>query len=245
MSDRNPLLMAGKILPAFLLLGVMMMKQGQVSAFSASKMAIGRANIPTTQSTIYRYMAQDDDARLEPLGEVDYEELEDDDVVSPAPPKSIPAVDAQLSQDLKDTERRINLYAAEIEMMREQLSLKNDELMEERNTFREEKDKLMELIADLSKNLALRYEELESRQELVSGFEEREKDLKEQIEGLSKQTTEEKEAADEVPKVQRKVLVQGQGQMAQQPKTRTRAPFRNLSSTPTLHGNDFGIIFLE
>jgi hypothetical protein len=354
MYDRHPLLMAGKILPALLLLGVMM-KQGHVSAFSAtSKMATGRAHIPSKQSA-YRYMAQDDDARLDPLDfddEDDYEdefdddeddededELEIDDMAFPAPPKSFPAVDAQLAQDLQDTERRIGLYVAEIEMMREQLCLKNDELMEERNAFREEKETLMELIADLSTNLALRYEELESRQGLVGNFEERETSMQTQIDELSERLTEKNEAKLEatVPTVQppvedqmemqpdqttlqseqvemqpdqttlpseqvamepeqalvepeqtlmepeqasvepertlrkpeqtliepdqpfnfpdqarpmqpdRKMLQPDQAfqpkKSARRPKVRT--PFRQLSPTSTLHGNDFGIIFLE
>ena len=65
-----------------------------------------------------------------------------------------------LEQDLLESERRVMLFEKEVEMIREQLTLKQDELLEERNLFRDEKNSLMAKIADFTKLLAQRDEEL-------------------------------------------------------------------------------------
>jgi chromosome segregation ATPase len=65
-----------------------------------------------------------------------------------------------LEIDLMDAERRILLYEKEVELVREQLNMKQDELMEEQNQFRQEKNVLMKKIADFTRLLAQRDEEL-------------------------------------------------------------------------------------
>ena len=73
---------------------------------------------------------------------------------SPQPPDYLPRVDEQLELDLMDSERRVNLYEMEVEMIREQLDLKQSELLEEQNLFRDEKRSLMGKIAEFTTILA-------------------------------------------------------------------------------------------
>eukprot|EP00535_Pseudo-nitzschia_heimii_P005956 CAMPEP_0197178160 /NCGR_PEP_ID=MMETSP1423-20130617/3530_1 /TAXON_ID=476441 /ORGANISM="Pseudo-nitzschia heimii, Strain UNC1101" /LENGTH=517 /DNA_ID=CAMNT_0042627849 /DNA_START=220 /DNA_END=1773 /DNA_ORIENTATION=+ len=81
---------------------------------------------------------------------------------SPHPPDYIPRVDEQLGLDLMESERRVMLYEKEVEMIREQLGLKQSELLEEQNIFRDEKRTLMGKIAEFTSVLAQRDKELES-----------------------------------------------------------------------------------
>lgn len=80
---------------------------------------------------------------------------------SPYPPDYIPRVDEQLETDLMESERRVMLYEKEVEMIREQLGLKQIELLEEQNTFRDEKRTLMGKITEFTSVLAQRDKELE------------------------------------------------------------------------------------
>ena len=79
---------------------------------------------------------------------------------TPHPPGYPPRVDEQLEMDLMDSERRVMLYEKEVEMIREQLELKEVELLEEQNLFRDEKKTLMGKIAEFTSVLARRDEEL-------------------------------------------------------------------------------------
>jgi hypothetical protein len=81
---------------------------------------------------------------------------------SSQPPDYIPRVDEQLELDLMDSERRVLLYEKEVEMIREQLDLKQIELLEEQNFFRDEKRTLMGKIAEFTTVLAQRDKELEN-----------------------------------------------------------------------------------
>jgi chromosome segregation ATPase len=82
------------------------------------------------------------------------------DYIRPHPPDYPPRIDEQLEMDLLEAERRVMLYEKEVELVREQLDLKQDELMEERNIFRDEKSTLMSKIAEFTRLLAQRDEEL-------------------------------------------------------------------------------------
>jgi DNA repair exonuclease SbcCD ATPase subunit len=88
------------------------------------------------------------------------DEVEFDDIIQPRPPNYPPRVDEQLEDDLREAERRVMLYAKEVELVREQLDMKQDELMEERNIFRDEKYNLVSRIVEFTKLLAQRDEEL-------------------------------------------------------------------------------------
>ena len=88
------------------------------------------------------------------------EENNSNDTQSPYPPDCPPRIDEQLQNDLMDSDRRIMLYEKEVEMIREQLDLKQDELLEEQNLFRDEKSTLMGKIAEFTTILARRDEEL-------------------------------------------------------------------------------------
>lgn len=92
---------------------------------------------------------------------------DDDDatLLNPRPPQSAPVVDEQLQIDLMESERRILMYEAEINMVREQLDLKQDDLQEERNRFRSEKSSLLEKITEFSSLLSQRDEELEKAEQ--------------------------------------------------------------------------------
>ncbi len=79
----------------------------------------------------------------------------------PHPPDYSPRVDEQLEMDLMDSERRVMLYEKEVEMIREQLNLKQSELLDEQNLFRDEKRSLMGKIAEFTNVLAQRDKELE------------------------------------------------------------------------------------
>jgi hypothetical protein len=81
---------------------------------------------------------------------------------SPHPPDFTPRIDEQLELDLIESERRVMLYEKEVEMIREQLGLKQSELLEEQNAFRDEKRTLMKKIAEFTTVLAQRDTELES-----------------------------------------------------------------------------------
>lgn len=88
------------------------------------------------------------------------EENDIDDTLYPEPPDFPPRVDEQLELDLMDSERRVMLYEKEVEMIREQLDLKQIELLEEQNFFRDEKRTLMGKIAEFTSILAQRDDEL-------------------------------------------------------------------------------------
>ena len=79
----------------------------------------------------------------------------------PHPPEYNPRVNEQLELDLMDSERRVMLYENEVEMIREQLDLKQGELLDEQNLFRDEKRNLMGKISEFTKVLAQRDKELE------------------------------------------------------------------------------------
>ena len=83
--------------------------------------------------------------------------------MEPHPPDYSPfiRVDEQLELDLMDSERRVMLYEKEVEMIREQLNLKQSELLDEQNLFRDEKRSLMGKIAEFTNVLAQRDKELE------------------------------------------------------------------------------------
>jgi chromosome segregation ATPase len=81
---------------------------------------------------------------------------------SPLPPDYSPRVDEQLELDLMESERRIDLYEMEVKMIREQLGLKQNELLEEQNLFRDEKRNLMGKISEFTSILAQRDKELEN-----------------------------------------------------------------------------------
>ena len=81
--------------------------------------------------------------------------------MSPQPPEDFPRVDEQLELDLMDSERRVMLYEQEVLMLREQIDVKEIELLEEQNEFRDEKRTLMKRIADFTSILKSRDEELE------------------------------------------------------------------------------------
>lgn len=84
---------------------------------------------------------------------------------SSQPPDYIPRVDEQLELDLMDSERRVMLYEKEVEMIREQLDLKQIELLEDQNFFQDEKRTLMGKIAEFTTILAQRDKELENTME--------------------------------------------------------------------------------
>lgn len=81
---------------------------------------------------------------------------------SSQPPDYIPRVDEQLESDLMDSERRVLLYEKEVEMIREQLGLKQSELLEEQNFFRDEKRTLMGKIAEFTTILTQRDKEIKN-----------------------------------------------------------------------------------
>jgi chromosome segregation ATPase len=85
------------------------------------------------------------------------------DNFSPRPPNAPPIIPADLERELLEKERRIMLYEKEIEMVREQLDLKQDELTDDRNTFRVEKLSLMNKLGEFTRMLAARDEEFDGR----------------------------------------------------------------------------------
>ena len=89
-------------------------------------------------------MEEDDDE--------EYVEIVDEGArLEPKPPSfPPPMVDVQLENDLLESERRVQLYEMEIEMMREQLLLKNQQLLDEQNSFRDVKSSLMEKIVEFT-----------------------------------------------------------------------------------------------
>jgi len=78
----------------------------------------------------------------------------------PHPPDFPPRIDEQLELDLTESQRRVMLYEKEVEMIREQLELKQDELLEEQNIFRDEKRNLIGKIAEFTTILSKRDSEL-------------------------------------------------------------------------------------
>jgi len=78
----------------------------------------------------------------------------------PHPPDFPPRIDEQLELDLTESQRRVMLYEKEVEMIREQLELKQDELLEEQNIFRDEKRNLIGKIAEFTIILSKRDSEL-------------------------------------------------------------------------------------
>ncbi|VEU37686.1 unnamed protein product [Pseudo-nitzschia multistriata] len=111
----------------------------------------------------------------------------------PTVPDYPPRVDEQLELDLIDSERRVMLYEKEVEMIREQLDLKQMELLEEQNIFRDEKRSLMNTIAEFTSILARRDEELseaiEKREEPVVDLE-KQKELEDTIKALEQKLQE-------------------------------------------------------
>jgi chromosome segregation ATPase len=92
------------------------------------------------------------------------EDSESEGIFEPRPPDFSPMVDEQLQQDLMNSERKIMMYEAEINMVREALDLKQDELQEERNIFRDEKTSLLQKISNFTTLLSQRDKELEQVQ---------------------------------------------------------------------------------
>jgi chromosome segregation ATPase len=84
---------------------------------------------------------------------------------TPQPPDYEARVDEQLEYDLAESERRVMLYEKEVSMIRQQLGLKQSELLEEQNIFRDEKRSLMEKIAEFTTMLSQRDKELENAME--------------------------------------------------------------------------------
>jgi chromosome segregation ATPase len=84
---------------------------------------------------------------------------------SPQPPDYEARVDEQLEYDLSESERRVMLYEKEVSMIRQQLGLKQSELLEEQNIFRDEKRTLMGKIAEFTTILFQRDKELENTME--------------------------------------------------------------------------------
>ena len=118
---------------------------------------------------------------------------------TPHPPSWGPRVDEQLEIDLMDSERRVMLYEKEVEMIREQLNLKQSELLDEQNLFRDEKRSLMGKIAEFTKTLAQRDKELEMalEQEKTTPSEEdvaKQKELEKTIESLQSELKEKTES---------------------------------------------------
>ena len=108
------------------------------------------------------------------------------DMMEPHPPRVPPIVDEQLERDLRESTRRIMLYEKEIEMVREQLDLKQDELLEERNVFRDEKAGLLNKIAEFTNILSQRDEELAAKNKVNADSQSKEKTLYNEIEDLKK-----------------------------------------------------------
>jgi len=111
---------------------------------------------------------------------------------APHPPDYPPRIDEQLEEDLMDSQRRVMLYEKEVEMIREQLELKQDELLDEQNIFRDEKFNLMGKIAEFTNILSKRDDELVAA---TSASEEevdleKQADLENKIESLLSQLTE-------------------------------------------------------
>ena len=105
--------------------------------------------------------------------------------MEPKPPSIPPMVDEQLENDLLEAERRVQLYEMEIEMMREQLVLKSEQLQEEQNTFRGEKASLMDKIVEFTSILAQRDEELAAKSEEASAdAKAKEEELRQEVKSL-------------------------------------------------------------
>lgn len=78
----------------------------------------------------------------------------------PHPPEKLPMVDIQLEDDLIEAERRVMLYEKEVELLREKMALKEEELLDEQNERREERSGLLGKIAQFTNLLAQRDAEL-------------------------------------------------------------------------------------
>jgi len=105
----------------------------------------------------------------------------------PRPPNYPPRVDVQLEIDLIEAERKIKLYESEIALVREQLNMKQDELVDEQNQFRQVKNNLMAKITEFTNLLAQRDEELAEvteKQQLAKVEAERREQLEKQVESL-------------------------------------------------------------
>jgi chromosome segregation ATPase len=110
-----------------------------------------------------------------------------DDKFSPRPPNAPPNIPADLERELYEKERRIMLYEKEIEMVREQLDLKVDELMDDKNNFRVEKLSLMSKLGEFTNMLAARDEEFEGRIASEKEAKAKAADLENEIESLTKE----------------------------------------------------------
>ena len=111
---------------------------------------------------------------------------------TPHPPNS-PPPDAlpQLEQELQESQRRINLYEAELEHVRELLTIRQEELDEERNNWRAEKGTLLDKIAEFTSLLSGRDgDEQAAKAEREEEFRKREDELKAEIKSLSEKLEE-------------------------------------------------------
>ena len=110
---------------------------------------------------------------------------------APHPPDYSPRINEQLEVDLMESQRRVMLYEKEVEMIREQLELKQDELLDEQNVFRDEKYNLLRKIAEFTNILAKRDDELvAATSESEKEDSEKKVDLENKIESLLSQLTE-------------------------------------------------------
>lgn len=131
-------------------------------------------------------MDSDDTGVMDEEEEEEYVEIVDEGArLEPKPPSIPPMVDEQLENDLLEAERRVQLYEMEIEMMREQLVLKSEQLQEEQNTFRGEKASLMDKIVEFTSILAQRDEELAAKSEEASAdAKAKEEELRQEVKSL-------------------------------------------------------------
>lgn len=115
---------------------------------------------------------------------------------SPRPPNGPPIIPADLERELYEKERRIMLYEKEIEMVREQLDLKQDELVDDRNNFRVEKLSLMNKLGEFTNMLASRDQEFEARVASENEAKAKATGLKNEIEVLTKELAEKQKSLD-------------------------------------------------
>ena len=108
----------------------------------------------------------------------------------PRPPTYSPYVDEQLQRDLMESERNIGLLQMEIEMVRELLELKEDELLDDQNRFRNERKDLLERVDVSVENAAQRDKELKAKH--LSEQKAKEKEFQREIKKLSDQLMQKK-----------------------------------------------------
>lgn len=174
--------------------GVFLLEVGLSSAFSTpSRMMLSKGfseskmdALPTAAGIRARRVTALGRSGSLGMSEEEYEYVEDTGaVVEPQPPDYPPSIDAQLEGDLLEADRRIMLYEKEIEMMREQIDLKCEELLEEQNSFRSEKASLVDKIAEFTVLLSQRDDELaEQAQNSSAESNEKESELQKEIDAL-------------------------------------------------------------